>query len=324
MNWLGDVLSTIGETASAILVSLGLVAVEPNAIRYHGYVEGEYVRVAAPLGGRLATLSVARGDQVEGGAPLFSLDLTEARAERDRAAAALAQARATLDDLRKGKRPLELDVIAAQKAQAEAALRLSEAQLRRQEALLSSGTASRERVDEARSAQARDRARVEELTALLQTGRLPAREDEIRAGEAAVVMAQAALAKAEQQLSDLAPNAAQAALVEETYYRPGEWVAAGSPVVSLLTPENVKIRFYLPETRLGAIKIGDIVRVDCDSCPAALTARVVFVASAAEYTPPVIYSNESRAKLVFRVEARPVATSSRLHPGQPVDIRVVP
>jgi HlyD family secretion protein len=320
MSWLGDALAAV----AAALAAVGLSAAAPPADRYFGYVEGEYLRIAAPTGGRLATLSVGRGDRVEAGAALFALDLTEAKAERDRAAAALAQARANLEDLRKGKRPVELDVIAAQKAQAEAALRLSDAQLRRQETLLGSGTASRERVDEARSAQARDRARVEELTALLQSGRLPARDDEIRAGEAAVEVAQAALAKADQQLSDLAPRAPEAALVEETFYNPGEWVPAAMPVVSLLPPANVKIRFYLPEARLGAIRMGDVVRIACDACPSDLSARISFVASAAEYTPPVIYSNESRAKLVFRVEARLPPGAARLHPGQPVDVRIAP
>ena len=319
MTWLAE----IGAWFGGLLAAIGIGAGTPDPV-YHGYAEGEYVRVAAPLGGRLERLAVARGDRIDAGALLFALDLTEATAERDRAAAALAQARANLEDLRKGRRTPELEVIAAQKDQAEAALRLSEAQLRRQESLLASGTASRERVDEARSARDRDRARVAELTSQLEVGRLPAREDEIQAAEAAVRVAEAALAKAEQQLADSAPVAAEQALVEETYYRPGEWVPAASPVVSLLPPENVKIRFYIPETRLGALAIGQRIAVRCDSCPPGLTARISFVASAAEYTPPVIYSNESRAKLVFRVEARPENAAIRLHPGQPIDVRLVP
>jgi HlyD family secretion protein len=210
-------------------------------------------------------------------------------------------------------------VIAAQKDQAEAALRLSESVLRRQEALLASGNVSRERVDEARSAHARDRARVAELTAQLEVGRLTAREDDIRAAEAAVAMADAALAKAGQMLADMAPVAPQAALVEETYYRQGEWVQAGAPVVSLLPPGNVKIRFYVPEGRLASLSVGQPVALRCDNCPA-LRARISFIAPAAEYTPPVIYSNSSRAKLVYRIEARPETTGARLHPGQPVDV----
>lgn len=319
MNWMSD----IGAWIAGVVAALGLGAGEP-AKTYHGYAEGEYVRIAAPLAGRLERLAVARGDQILEGAPLFALDLTEAQAERDRATAARAQARANLDDLRKGKRVPELDVIAAQKEQAEAAFRLSEAQLRRQESLLASGTAARERVDEARSAHARDRARVAELTAQLQVGRMAAREDDIRAAEAAVAVADAAVAKAEQQLADLAPTAPQAALVEETYYRQGEWIPAGAAIVSLLPPANVKIRFYVPEPRLGLLEVGLAVSVRCDGCASGLKARITFIASAAEYTPPVIYSNESRAKLVYRIEARPDPPNARLHPGQPVDVTLAP
>jgi HlyD family secretion protein len=317
-----SMLSEIGAWFAGLLAAIGLGNADP-ANTYHGYVEGEYVRVAAPLAGRLERLHVARGDKVEAGAPLFALDLTEAQAERDRAVAARNQARANLDDLRKGKRVPELDVIAAQKEQAEAALRLSDVQLRRQETLHASGNTSRERVDEARSIRDRDRARVAELTAQLEVGRLAAREDDIRAADAAVAMAEATVARAEQQLADMAPRAAQSALVEETYYRQGEWVQAGSPVVSLLPPDHIKIRFYVPEVRLGAVAIGQNVRVRCDRCAGDLSARITFVAQQAEYTPPVIYSNESRAKLVYRVEARPEAPA-RLHPGQPVDVVFAP
>lgn len=318
MSWLSE----IGNWLAGVLTAIGIGTAEPPNT-FHGYVEGEYVRVAAPLGGRLEKLFVARGDQVQAGTPLFALDLTEAQAERDRAFAARNQARANLDDLRKGKRIPELDVIAAQKAQAEASLRLSEVKLRRQETLHASGNVSREGVDEARSLYDRDRARVAELTAQLEVGRLAAREDDIRAAEAAVAMADATLARAEQQLADMAPAAAQGALVEETYYRQGEWVQAGLPIVSLLPPDHVKIRFYVPEARLSGIAIGQQVRVRCDRCAPNLTARISFVAPQAEYTPPVIYSNESRAKLVFRIEARPDAATP-LHPGQPVDIVLAP
>ncbi|HEX2113658.1 MAG TPA: HlyD family efflux transporter periplasmic adaptor subunit [Alphaproteobacteria bacterium] len=317
-----SVLSEIGAWFAGLLAAIGIGNSDP-ANTYHGYVEGEYVRLATPLAGRLERLHVARGDKVDAGAPLFMLDLTEAQAERDRAVAARNQARAHLDDLRKGKRVPELDVIAAQKEQAEAALRLAEVQLRRAETLHASGNTARERVDEARSTYARDRARVAELAAQLEVGRLAAREDDIRAAEAAVAVAEAAVVKAEQQLADLAPKAPQAALVEETYYRQGEWVQAGAPVVSLLPPGNVKIRFYVPEAQLGAVAIGQTVRVRCDGCLSDLSARISFIAPAAEYTPPVIYSNESRAKLVYRLEARPEAPA-RLHPGQPVDVVFVP
>lgn len=188
MSWL----DRIGEALMALLAAVGLTGA-PAAPVYQGYVEGEALYIAAPAAGTLQALRVRRGQRVEAEAPLFALDLTAARAEHAQAEAALAQAKAGLADLRKGRRPEEIDVIAAQKAQAEAALQLSDAQLRRQEALVGSSASSRERLDEARATRERDRARVRELAAQIEVARLPARADALRAAEAAVDMAAARL-----------------------------------------------------------------------------------------------------------------------------------
>jgi len=107
--------------------------------------------------------------------------------------------------------------------------------------------------------------------------------------------------------------------IQEVYFRPGETVPPGRAVMSLLPPGNLKIRFFAPERRLSAIKYGQIVNVSCDGCEAGLTARVSFIAGSAEYTPPVIYSLEERAKLVFLVEARPIQPE-KFRVGQPVTV----
>ena len=105
-------------------------------------------------------------------------------------------------------------------------------------------------------------------------------------------------------------------------YVQGEWVNAGSPVVAILPPANVKVRFFVPEPQVGALRSGQRVDVACDGCGAPIAASISFISPQAEFTPPVIYSRESRAKLVFMVEARPAAAdATRLHPGQPVDVR---
>ena len=106
----------------------------------------------------------------------------------------------------------------------------------------------------------------------------------------------------------------------DTLYRPGEWVPAGAPVVSLLPPANVKIRFYVPEPTVGTLRLGDTVSVHCDGCGADIAAAIRFIAPQAEFTPPVIYSRENRANLVFLVEARPNAPNPALHPGLPVEV----
>jgi HlyD family secretion protein len=107
--------------------------------------------------------------------------------------------------------------------------------------------------------------------------------------------------------------------VEQVYYRPGETVPAGRPVVAILPPGNLKLRFFAPQAILPTIKYGDIVDVSCDGCEKGLTAKVSFIARSAEYTPPVIYSQEERAKLVFLIEARP-EQPDKFRVGQPVTV----
>jgi HlyD family secretion protein len=107
--------------------------------------------------------------------------------------------------------------------------------------------------------------------------------------------------------------------IQQIYFRPGEMVAAGRPVVALLPPGNIKIRFFVPEAALPTISLNDTVTVRCDGCAPDLPARVSFISRTAEYTPPVIYSLEERAKLVFLIEARP-QHPEYLRVGQPVSV----
>jgi len=109
------------------------------------------------------------------------------------------------------------------------------------------------------------------------------------------------------------------ATVEQIYYRPGETVSAGRPVVALLPPGNLKFRFFAPQAVLPEIKHGETVGVSCDGCEQGLTAKVSFIARSAEFTPPVIYSQEERAKLVFLIEARP-EHPEKFRVGQPVTV----
>jgi HlyD family secretion protein len=114
-----------------------------------------------------------------------------------------------------------------------------------------------------------------------------------------------------------------AGVVQQIYFRQGEMVPAGRPVLALLPPENLKLRFFVPESLVPKIAIGDMVSVSCDGCASDIAARVSFIAQAAEFTPPVIYSLEERSKLVFLVEARPDKPTA-LRVGQPVSVRVEP
>jgi HlyD family secretion protein len=175
-------------------------------------------------------------------------------------------------------------------------------------------------VDEAEHTYAQARARVAELASTVEVAKLPARGDEQRAAQAQVDAARQVLRQSEwraQQKQQVAPVDAQ---VADTFFRPGEFVNAGQPVVSLLPPANMKARFYVPEPQLQSIALGGNVTLHCDGC-APIAARVTFIATKPEYTPPVIYSNEQRAKLVFLVEAKPApADAAKLRPGQPLSV----
>jgi HlyD family secretion protein len=224
---------------------------------YQGYVEGESIRVAAPVAGTLTKLLVRRGEMVRAGAPLFEFDLTDALAARDQAAESL---------------------------------RYAEAQLRRQQELVATRASSQERLDAARDA---------------------------------FEKARAALRQAERRLVEMAPKAPADAFVEDTMGLPGDFMTAGTPVVSLLPPDRIKLRFFVPESALAATQTGRIATFRCDGCPAGLRARIVYVSPRAEYTPPVIYSVGSREKLVYMVEAIPIDPPVRFKPGQPVDVNKV-
>jgi HlyD family secretion protein len=285
---------------------------------YQGYVEADYVRVGVPDPGTLELLGVRRGERVAAGDLLFALDAAAERAARDEASARLARTEAELADLRKGARPEEIAALTAEKKQAEASLALTRAELDRQQKLFDTKVTAESRLDEARSAYRRDAARVAELEADIATARLGGRIDAIDAAAAEVAMARAALAQAEWDLAQRSAAAATTAIVDDTLYAEGEHVSGGAPVVSLLPPANLYIRFFVPEGDLGRIAIGQSMTVTCDGCAAPIDARVSFISPDAEYTPPVIYSESRREKLVFMIEARPTDLAAALHPGQPV------
>jgi HlyD family secretion protein len=288
-----------------------------------GYVEGEYVRVAAPFAGTLVTLDAQRGGQVAAGTPLFALEAESEDAARREARERLRRAEAQVEDLRKGKRPTEIEASRAQLAQAEVMAAHSAKEYARQLDLVSKGFVSQQRADEARAARDRDRGRVAELQAELATVRLGARPDEIRAAEAEAGAAREALAQADWRLRQKTVSSTVAGTVTDTLFMRGEWVPAGAPVVALLPPANVKVRFFVPEPRLGSVKVGQKVTLACDGCGAEIGASITYIAPQAEFTPPVIYSKDNRSKLVYLVEARPAAEDAvKLHPGQPVDVRV--
>jgi len=290
---------------------------------FPGYAEAEYVRLATPIAGTLVKLHIHRGDQVQANTPAFVLEQESERAAREEAAARVQRAAAQLDNLKKGRRPDEIAAIRAQLNQAEAAQRLSANNLTRRQKLVTDKFISPSALDEARAAVERDQARVHELRAQLRVAQLGARNDEIRAAEQELKSAEAQLAQADWKLSQKTQRVPVYGHVADVLYREGEFVQAGSPVVSVLPPQNIKVRFFVPEQALGTLRIGQEATVQCDGCKAAIPARISYVSSAPEYTSPLIYSKENRATLVFMIEARPVPERAQdFHPGQPVEVRL--
>jgi HlyD family secretion protein len=290
---------------------------------FQGYIEGEYVYVAPPLGGALTNLAVARGDEVKSGQLLFTLERESEDSAVRQAEKNLAQAQSQLDDLTKGKRPTEIASMEAQLQQAQANLKLAGDQLTRREQLGDASVISVEELDQASAQRDADQAQVDQLAADLATAKLGGREDAIQAAQAAVESQSAALAKAKWSFDQKQQFAPADAFVHDTLYRQGEWVAAGNPVAVLLPQENLKVRFFVPQEVLPKIKTGQKVNVSFDGASKNYSATVNYISTQAEFTPPVIYNRENRAKLVFMIEAKfALADAADVRPGQPVDVKL--
>ena len=317
--------------AGAVMAAYGpgeraLFSLKPNAgpLRYLGYVEGETTLVAPPVAGRLVARPVERGDRINKDDRLFVIDTVHAEAEVARASAALAEVQARHNNLLTGKRVEEQDVLRAQRRQVEATLVAAEAELGRQSELVAKNIVSRHAYDQAFAHVAELRARVASYTARERAGDLGARQPEIDAAAALIGQQQAVLSRARNQLSELTPVSPDHALVENTFFNVGEWVPAGSPVVSLLPDFRIKLRFFVPEPEVIKTRAGVRISFNCDGCPPNLGATVTYVSPRAEYTPPIIYSQGARSKLVFMVEARPdPMTQLPLQPGLPISVEAI-
>ncbi len=311
-------------TAALLALPVLTACTRTNPHRVQGYIEGEFVYVSSPQSGTLENLSVSRGDQVRAGDPLFSLDQAPEKDELERAQRRLSEARANLADARKGKREPEIQSLEAQIAQARAALAYSSAELERQQKRSQvAGAGAAEDLQKAQATHDQDAARVAQMEADLQTARLGDREDVVAALEANVRALEASQARSQWELDQKRQAAEQAGVVFDTLYRQGEWVQAGRPVVVLLPPQNVKLRAFVPESVVGTLHQGDTVRVSVDGVAGPAIGKLSFISPQAEYTPPVIYSDQSREKLAFMIEAVfDSKTAAQLHPGQPVDVQL--
>jgi HlyD family secretion protein len=292
-------------------------------LEWQGYAEADFVKVGPTQQGLLTSLFVMRGSRVAAGAPLFDQDDTADRAARDQAARQLKQAEEQFANLQAGGKPTEILQAEANLADAQAARDKLISDLKRNEELVKTGGVSKQLVEDQRADLRSALARVQGLEAALAQLHAPlGREREVMAQQAAVGAARAAVAMAQWRIDQRHVAAPIAGVVADVLARPGETIPAGGAVVSLLPPENIFVRFFVPETRLAEVHGGDRVALLCDRCPGDLAATISFISPQAEFTPPVIYSEASRAKLVYMVEARPPREQAALiNPGQPVAVR---
>ncbi len=241
------------------------------------------------------------------------------------AVARISQMEAQFENLKAAmNRPEQIAVLQSAVDRAQAALVLSTNEYHRQKTLYSHGNATKATLDQASMALDRDKASLEEAKRQVEAARIPSRSHEIDAAEASLKQARAQLDQLNIRIGRQTVVAPAAGVIQDVYFRPGEMVNAGQPVVALLPPGNRKVRFYVPQAQLASIQLGARVKVSCDGCKDGLWGKIFFMSGREEYTPPVIFSDQERAKLVFKIEARLEGEARELPIGLPVSIRLWP
>jgi HlyD family secretion protein len=285
-----------------------------------GYVEGEFVLLAPIEVAEVRSVAFKRGDRVKAGDTVAVMETSDMTIAVAQAEAALAQAEANLADLQIGKRPEEIAVLEATLKSSQAQQAEAERVVARLGDLLKRGIATQADYDQAETQLNVQTAMVGQAEANLAVARLPARAEAIKAAENAVKQARASLDQANWRLSKRTITAPAAGRIDDIIRNPGDLAGPSAPIMSMLPDGAVKLRLYLPETSFASVEVGSLLDVHCDGCKPGLTARVSYVSPDPEFTPPVIYSLETRQKLVFLIEARPEGEALPLQPGQIVDV----
>lgn len=286
---------------------------------YNGYIEADYVYVAPAAAGRIDVIVVSQGSTVTADDILFRIDDTHQITALGAAKAQVAVAQANLDNLASGSRDAEIDVIRATLDQARADQHLAQTTLERSQRLFTSGSVTRVKIDTDTAKLQSANAQVAQLEAKLKVAVLPARDAQRIAAAATLAATNAQLDDARLALEDREVKAPIGGLVDRVFYEQGEIAAAGAPVVSILPLDSLKALFFIPEKDRASIKIGQVFNVACSGCAENVSARIVRLNSTPQYTPPIIYSSEERARLVFQAEAA-LINSAGLLPGQPLSL----
>ncbi|UQY44488.1 HlyD family secretion protein [Mixta hanseatica] len=303
-----------------LLLPVGCKPLEENSL--HGYIEAHYLYISPATSGTLKTLAVNKGEQAEKAALLFTVDNEKEQQEVNLALAQLAREQLVLKDLSSGKRQEELAILHAQRRQASEALALAESKLVRERKKYQRQMLSEFDYEQVKRERQQKASAVDEINQRITAESLPARTAQYAAQQHLIKAAQATLAKAawaNQQTSRYAPVNAQ---VSDIYYSPGEWVPAGKAVLALLPPENIKVRFFVSALRMSQLRYAQTISIRPLSGPP-LLAQINYISPQAEYTPPLVYSNQQREQMVFLIEAVPQnlqQASTQLHPGMAVTV----
>ena len=249
-----------------------------------GYIEGKFKYIAPNYSGNVKEVYVQAGDRVKAGQALFALELQPEGAEFQ---AAKARTQET----------------ANQRDKALANLNLQKSDNARKNYLYKKDVISKEEKENSDAALAQALA-------------------ELNAADASLTARRADLDKAKWMTEQKIMNAPIASLVYDVYYTHDEFVPSGHAVLALLPPDKIKVNFFVSEKYISQLRLGQEISFSCDSCKRSVKARISYISTQAEYTPPIIYSAEQRARLVYRYEAIPLAANiyEVAHPGQPVTV----
>jgi HlyD family secretion protein len=310
---------------------------EPDS--FSGYVEAELIYIAAPQSGWLTQQTLQAGQDLQVGDLAFRLDDEQQQAQVQEAMARLIQAQAEERNSQQGARQQELDELYAQRKQAKVAVDFAKQEQTRWLNLVEQGLAPAAKASEVESHYASSLASLQAIDASIAVAKLGAREELIASAEAGEKAAQAALSQAQWSLAQRRVQANVAGMVEEVFYRQGEYVTAGKPIVALMPKDGLIVRFFVPQAQLMKVAVGKTVEVSADGSEQFFNATVFHIADSAEFTPPVIYDQENRQKLLFLVEARVQARvqaqiqgsenshtqaprATKLRPGLPVKVHL--